>query len=160
MKSIETMRWVEDAAKANSTFQIGCADVLDRQASVLLNLLLAGAGGALAYAVNLAEKQAAAWQQVGMAGTAIWLFLVAGLLLVQALWNRPTYGPANDPENLQQAHDMALVAAIAYELENRQFCITANRTRNNTIGRWLNICRCLAAATPLIFLAVAVFVGG
>ena len=155
MKNIETMRWVESEAKANASFQVECSDALERQASTLLNLLLAGAGGALAYAVSLAEKHAVIWQQVGMAGVSVWLFLVASLLLVKALWSRPIYGPANDPENLKAAHEMELTDALCYELENRQFCITNNRARNDAVGRWLNICRWLSAATPFIFLVVA-----
>ena len=160
MKNIETMKWIEGEARNNAEFQVSCADALERQASALLNLLLTGAGGALAYAVNLAEKHAAVWQQAGMASTAIWLFVVATILLGRALWSRSAYGPANDPGNLKTAHEMELADALEHELENRQFCITSNRARNDTVGRWLNICRCLAAATPIVFLVAAVVVGG
>lgn len=156
MKNIETMRWVEGEARVNATFQVGCSDALERQAGALLNLLLAGAGGALAYAVNLAEKNAAVWQQSGMAAISAWLFFVAALLLLRALWSRPIYGPANDPKNLKAAHEMSLEDALGHELENRQFCITSNRSRNDAVGRWLNICRGLASATPLVFLVAAV----
>jgi len=155
MKNVETMRWVESEVKANASFQVDCADALERQASTLLNLLLAGAGGALAYTVSLAEKHAVIWQQMGMAGTSAWLFFVAAMLLMRVLWSRPIYGPANDPENLKAAHEMELADALGYELENRQFCIAYNRSRNDTVGRWLNICRWLATATPLAFLVVA-----
>lgn len=157
MKNIETIRWVEGEARANSAFQVSCADALERQASALMNLLLAGAGAGLAYAVNLAEMKAAIWQQAGMTAAAFWLFGVAALLLVRVLWSRPIYGPANDPVNLKSAHEMELAEALEHELENRQFCITYNRARNDSVGRWLNICRWLATSTPLVFLvAVAV----
>jgi hypothetical protein len=159
MKKIETMRWIEGEAKANAAFQLNCADALERQAGMLLNLLLAGAGGALAYAVNLAEKHAAPWLQAGMAAMSVWLFVVAALLLIRVLWSREIYGPANDPENLKAAHEMELIEALAYELENRQFCISKNRNRNDAVGRWLNICRWLATATPAIFAAAWVVVG-
>jgi hypothetical protein len=159
MKSIETMKWIEGEARNNAEFQINCADALEKQASALLHLLLAGAGGALAYAVSLSEKHAASWQQAGMACTAIWLFIVAAILLVMALWSRPTYGPANDPENLHKAYEMELGVALKFELQNRQFCITKNRDRNDSVGRWLNICRALAAATPMVFIAAAVLLG-
>lgn len=155
MKNIETMRWVEGEARANAAFQVNCAEALERQASALLNLLLAGAGGALAYAVNLAEKHAAIWLQFGMVAVSFWLFAVAALLMVRVLWSRPIYGPANDPVNLKAAHEMDIAEALGYELENRQFCIASNRARNDAVGRWLNICRCLATATPLVFLVSA-----
>lgn len=87
---MEKLDFFEEHARANAAFQIGCADAMERQASALLNILLAGAGGALAYAVNLAEKNAALWQQSGMASTAIWLFAVAGALLLGGLWARAT----------------------------------------------------------------------
>lgn len=143
--------WISEQAKASAAFQVSCADALERQGSALLNLLLAGGAGALAYAVNLAEKGAALWQQGGMAGTALWLFALAGVLLMRGLWSREIYGPANDPANLVKAYDMPLAEAIKHELGNRQFCIEHNRSRNNAVGYWLNLCRGGAAMTPLVF---------
>lgn len=160
MKNVETMKWIEGAARSNAEFQVSCADSLERQGSALLNLLLTGAGGALAYTVNLAEKHGAAWQQAGMAAVSVWLFAVAALLLVRVLWSRPIYGPANDPGNLQAAYEMDLASALEYEMQNRQFCIAQNRERNDSVGRWLNICRSLAAATPLVFTFCVALVGG
>lgn len=147
----DTSMWINEQAKAGAAFQIACADALERQGSALLTLLLAGGGGALAYAVNLSEKKAALWQQVGMTGAALWLFALAAVLLIRGLWSRELYGPANDPANLMSAYDMALAEAVKYELENRQTCIERNRRRNDAVGFWLNICRCGAALTPLVF---------
>lgn len=151
----EVEKWVEDAAKANAGFQISCADALERQGSAFLNLALAGAGGSLAYAVNLFEKQTPLWQSIGMAAASAWLFIVAALVIFNVLWTRPIYGPANDPGNLKAAYGMALCEAQRFELQNRQFCIDANRARNDVVGRWLNICRGLAATTPLAFILAA-----
>lgn len=159
MNDVETMKWIEGEARNNAEFQVGCTDALERQASALLSLLLTGAGGALAYTVNLAEKHGAAWQQAGMAAVSAWLFAVAALLLVRVLWSRPIYGPANDPENLREAYEMDLASALEYELKNRQLCIASNRARNETVGRRLNICRLLAIATPIIFILVAALAG-
>lgn len=151
----ETEKWIEDAARANAAFQLSCADALERQGSAFLNLALAGAGAALGYAVNLAEKHAPVWQSAGVSAVSLWLFLVAATALFGVLWARPLYGPANDPENLEAARGMELAEAQRFELKNRQFCIDANRARNDSVGRWLNICRALAAATPVVFLLVA-----
>lgn len=160
MKNVETMKWIEGEARSNAEFQVSCADSLERQGGALLNLLLTGAGGALAYTVNLAEKHGATWQQAGMAAVSVWLFAVAALLLVRVLWSRPIYGPANDPGNLQAAYEMDLASALEYELKNRQLCITSNRARNEMVGRRLNVCRLLAVATPLVFILVAALAGG
>lgn len=148
---MEKLDWIEDHAKANAAFQIGCAGAMERQASALLNLLLAGAGGALAYAVNLVEKGAPPWLQAGMTATALWLFAVAGAVLLGVLWSRPIYGPGNDPRNLLLAKEIDTGEARYFELENRQTCIDANRARNDSVGRQLNRCRAAAAVTPLAF---------
>ena len=156
----EIEKWIEAAAAANSAFQIACSDAMERQGSALLTLLLGGAGGALAFAVNLAEKKAAIWQQAGTAGVALWLFAIAALLLIKVLWARPIYGPANDPANLEAAYTMPIEDARKFELQNRQFCITENRKRNEAVGFWLNACRMAAALSPIVFaLSVWVVVG-
>lgn len=151
----ESVRWVEENARAVSAFQERVIDALERQASAFLNVLLAGAGGSLAYAVNLVEKQAAAWQQAGMAGVSLWLFAIAALVLWRAMWSRPVWPPANDPGNLTSAYEMDLTSARVRQLKNQQAAITANRERNEEVGRWLNCCRLLVAATPVIFAAAS-----
>lgn len=151
----EVEKWIEDAAKSSASFQIACADALERQGSAFLNLVLVGAGGALAYAVGLADKQAPFWQSTGMATASAWLFIVAGLVLYKVLWSRPIYGPGNDPDNLESAYIMPLAEVRRFELKNRQFCLDSNRARNDEVGRWLNICRALAALTPLAFIVAA-----
>lgn len=151
----ESVKWVEENARLVSAFQERVIDALERQASMLLNLLLAGAGGSLAYAVNLAEKQAAVWQKAGMAGVSIWLFMIAGLVLWRVMWSRPVWPPANDPGNLTAVYEMDLTKARVLQLKNQQAAINANRERNDAVGRWLNVCRLLAAATPVIFAVIA-----
>lgn len=151
----ESVKWVAEAARAVAAFQGQCAEAMERQAAAFLNLLLAGAGGALAYAVNLVDKGAALWQQWGMWAAALWLFAVAGVLLWRVLWTGPIYGPANDPQNLVRAYRMETVDAIVLDLKGRQQAIAANRRRNDVVGRWLNVCLALATATPLVFAAAA-----
>lgn len=151
----DAVKWVEEAARATADFQLRCADAMEGQATTLLNLLLAGAGGALAMAVSLGEKTAPLWQVGGMWAASGWLFAVAALLVWRVLWVRQIFGPANDPKNLEPAYRMALVDVIRFDLEHRQICIEANRERNATVGRWLNICRGLATATPVVFALAA-----
>lgn len=147
----ESVKWVEENGRLVSAFQERVVDALERQAAAFLNLLLAGAGGSLAYAVNLAEKQAAPWQQWGMAAVAIWLFAVAAVVLWRAMWSREIYGPGNDPDNLRAAYELDEIQARVWALEHHQVGISANRARNDAVGRALNQCRFLAALTPVIF---------
>lgn len=151
----ESVKWVEDQALLVSAFQERVIDALEKQAASLLNLLLAGAGGALAYAVNLAEKHAAAWQSVGVAAVSVWLFFVAALVLWRAMWSREIYPPANDPGNLVLVSEMDLTKVRVLDLKNHQAGIAANRVRNDVVGRWLNTCRLLAAGTPIVFVMSA-----
>lgn len=151
----ESVKWVEENGRLVSMFQERCTDALERQAATLLNLLLAGAGGALAYTVSLMEKQAPAWIQAGMGVASAWLFIASAFVVFRVLWSRPVVGPGNDPGNLEAALTMESDQARVYHLQNHQRAIEADRARNDSVGRWLNICRAMAAATPLWFLATA-----
>jgi len=151
----ESVKWVEENGRLVSAFQERCTDALERQAAALLNLLLAGAGGALAYAVSLMEQQAPAWMPAGMASASAWLFMVSALLVYRVLWSRPVVGPGNDPANLEAALTMATDQARVYHLQNHQRAIVADRARNDSVGRWLNICRAMAAVGTPIWFAVA-----
>lgn len=155
----ESVKWVEDQARLVCAFQERVIDALEKQAAALLNLLLAGAGGSLAYAVNLVEKHSQAWQSAGMAAVAVWLFTVAALVLWRAMWSRAVFGPANDPAHLRAAYELDVTQARIYSLEHLQAGITANRARNDAVGRALNQCRLLAAATPIVFAVVAAAAG-
>ena len=147
----------EAEAKENAGFHIACAETLMREANMFLNLLLAGAGGGLALTITLAEKLAPAWQTVATGATSGYLFLLAGLLLMKCLRVRPIYPPANEPKNLMQ-EGFSIEQIRKAEMKARQVCIDANRDRNDEVGFWLNTCRGMAAATPIIFLAVAAVV--
>ena len=70
---------------------------------------------------------------------------------------RPIYPPANEPKNLMQ-EGFSIEQIRKAEMKARQVCIDANRDRNDEVGFWLNTCRGMAAATPIIFLAVAAVV--
>jgi len=151
----ETVKWVEEHARIVSAFQERCTESLDRQASSLVSLLLAGAGSALAYAVSLSNGAAPLWQAAGIGASSLWLFLVAAIAVRSTLWTKPVHAPANQPANLAMTYDMDITKARALELKNHQFIIEHTRARNDQVGRWVNISRALAVATPLIFLFAA-----
>ncbi len=151
----ESIKWVWDQAGITADFQMQCADAMERQAVSLLNLLFVGAGGSLAYSVNLFEKNTDHWLNYAMAATSVWLFFVAAILVRQVMWSKEIMGPANDPANLIKAFDMDLSETLKAELVNSQICIEFNRSRNDSVGYWLNICRALTIITPM-FIGLAV----
>jgi len=159
LRSAELAQWIEDQAGQVSAFQERCMAALEAQAAALLNLLLAGGGGALAFAVHLVEQRAETWLQAGITAATVWLFLVAAVLLLRAMWAQPVYGPGNDPAHLKVAMEIDLVSARLFQLDHQQSAIEHDRARNDRIGMWLNRCRILAAATPIVFLAAAWVVG-
>lgn len=154
---MEQLDYVEAAAKENAAFHISNADALARESNMLLNILLGGAAGSLAYVVTLAEKGAALWLKAGVAAISAYLFIVAGILLLKCLRVRPIFPATNEPKNLlPEGFDLDSVRRA--ELKNRQACIDANRDRNDSVGMWINRCRALATATPIIFTVAALAV--
>lgn len=154
---MEILDYAEAAAKENASFHIANAEALARESNALMNMLLAGAAGALAYLVSLSDKGSALWLKVGMAATAAYLFIVAATLLYKCLRIRPIWPPANEPKHLTpNGFDADSVRRA--ELTNRQACIDANRDRNDLVGMWLNRCRAMATATPLVFAVAALVV--
>jgi len=151
-KKIELIYWIYEQAKLATEFSLKVSDSLESQANTLLNLLLLGAGGALAYATNLISSNSSKWLLWGMTSSSTWLFLIAGILIFKCLWSNEQYGPANDPGNLLKADgDYALDDVMRFELDHRQFAIEKNRQRNYKVSRWLNISRAMAAFTPVLF---------
>lgn len=151
-KNIELIKWINEQAALASEFSLKVSDDLEGQANTLLNLLLIGAGGALAYAINLIESNTTAWLLWGMMGSSVWLFLIAGTVTYKCLWCKDQYGPANDPGNLLKADgDYGLDDVMRFELEHRQSAIVKNRQRNLNVSRWLNAARAMAAFTPVLF---------
>lgn len=91
---------------------------------------------------------------VGLGLVSVYLFGIAALTTWKCLWVRDLYPPANEPKNLDQGK-LGTDAVRRAELTNRQTCIDMNRERNEGVGLWLNRCRILAAATPIVFAAAA-----
>ena len=145
------IEFAENEAEKNASFHISNADALARESNLLLNIIISGAAGSLAYFINLAQKESSVWLQVGTCFISIYLFLVAALILWKCLLIRPIYPPANEPKNL--LHETADIDTIRLaELSNRQACIDENRVRNDEVGFWINRCRGMLVATPIIFL--------
>lgn len=156
------LNYVESESRLNMAFHIANADALSKESNTFLNLLLGASGGLLAFLVSLAGKvpNAPEWQLAGVSVATVYLFHIAGLLLWKCLWVRDIWPPANEPRNYP-LHGFGLDEIRIAELVNRQACIAYNVERNESVGKWLNRCRGLAAAVPIVtvlsaWLAVAV----
>lgn len=90
MTEMTYLDWVETAAFGNLKDRLDTGDLLLAQANTLLQLLLVGIGGALAYAMRLAEPGVAGAAAWGTAAVAAWLMGVAAVLTVRCIATRNT----------------------------------------------------------------------
>lgn len=153
----ELLDFIETEARSNAAFHITNADSLQKESNTLLNLLLAGAGGALALATGLLQKTGPvpAWEVWGATAASIYLFILSGLVVWRCLWVQAIWPPANEPKNFPLT-GFSVDDLREADLKNKQTCCDHNRARNEKIGNWLNKCRALSAATPLVIALAAV----
>lgn len=147
----ELLDYIEGEAKSNAAFHITNADNLTKESNTLLNLLLAGAGGALALAGGLLQKAAPVpiWQIAAVGAAATYLFGLAWLVVNRCLRVQDIWPPANEPANYPLT-GFSVDEVRQGDLINRQKCSDLNRIRNEDVGVWLNRSRTLAAATPVV----------
>ncbi|MBK7492711.1 MAG: hypothetical protein IPI17_12585 [Nitrosomonas sp.] len=158
-KNKELIEFAEKEAAINAAFRIECTDALEKSSTTLLNILLGGAGGSLALAISLYDKNAETWLLLGTFGTSGYLFLLCGLLVWWCLWVQDIYPPANDPQNIynEDCKKISFMKFLEFDLMNKQYCIDANRKRNAITGANLNKIRALASLTPVIIIACFIF---
>lgn len=149
------LKWAEEAAIENLRGRIANADSLRQESNTLLTLLLAGIGGALAYAFKSFDAGVVTAAACGAAGVAIWLMIVAAILMNTCVLTKPMPTLFNEPKNIYRP-DLKLTESEVrgYELDNLQGRIDQAKTRNRNLAWWLDRCRLAAIATPFIFVAV------
>lgn len=152
----ELLDYIEAEARANAAFHIANADNLTKESNTLLNLLLAGAGGSLAFVAALLQKTTPvpSWQPWAVGAASAYLFVLAALVVWKCLWVQDIWPPANEPGSFPLT-GYTVEQIRQFDLQNKQQCCDRNRARNERIGAWLNRCRALAAATPLFTAAAA-----
>lgn len=155
------VEWAEKAGIENLRGRLATGDVLLAQASTLLSLLLAGMGGALAYAVKLIDTGPVSPVAWAAAAVSAWLAVVAVVLMARCIVTRETQALYNEPGNIYKP-DLSLSpdAIRGFELENIQRRIEQTKARNEAVARWLDRCRYAAIATPLVFAIAAWAVAG
>jgi len=142
--------WAEQAALENIRFHLRNADNLAKEAAATLTICLAGIGGAMAHAIKGLES--AQLQPAAMASAllAVYLVVLAMLLIFKCMKIAPIPAPTNEPKNLYQP-EYELQALREVELDNLQRRIEAVVERNDATTGWLNRVRVLAAFSPVVW---------
>lgn len=146
----DLLDWAEKSGLENLNFRLQNAETLAKEAASTLTILLAGIGGALAFAVKGFEEAPPTPLAIGTAGLAIWLMITGCLLVVFCMLTTSLPALTNEPKNLYQK-GFELNALREVELRNIQERITQTAARNHRVAAWLDRCRLLALASPLVF---------
>ncbi|MCU7933702.1 MAG: hypothetical protein KZQ99_02340 [Candidatus Thiodiazotropha sp. (ex Dulcina madagascariensis)] len=152
----DLLTYAEEAGMENLRFRIQNSEVLAKEAASTLTIILAGMGGSLAYAAKGLEHTPPSSLVLGAAALALWLMIVGCLLVVFCMLTTELQVPTNEPTNLYQAKYSIEKIRIA-ELKNIQARIEKATMRNQRVAVWLDRCRLLFLASPLIFAIPAFF---
>lgn len=152
----ELLDYAEKAGEANLKFRLENAETLAKEANATLTILLAGMGGSLAFAVNGLERMDSLPSAitVGAIGLAVWLMVVACLLVVFCMLSTELQAPTNEPLNLYLP-DHPLERIRVVELRNLDVRIKLATVRNHRVAAWLDRVRLMAVASPLAFVVSA-----
>lgn len=144
--------WAENAGIENLKQQKAASDLLRKEGTTTLTVLLAGATGVLAYAVKGIETQVG-WLMAGALAMSLFLYLLSAYLVQCVLRFQGFPAIYNEPLNLYQK-DFPLEVMREVELQNIQERIKQGSARNKIIFRRLNVVRTCAACSPLTFVLV------
>ena len=152
----ELLDYAEKAGLENLRFRLANAETLAKEANTVLTILLAGMGGATALAAKGFEQQQGlpGAVTVGAVFIAVWLMLVAALLVLFCMVSTDLPVPTNEPLNLYQT-DFQLDQIRAVELRNLDERIKQATARNHRVSAWLDRVRLMAVASPIVFVATA-----
>jgi hypothetical protein len=147
--------WAEKAAMEHLKGRLATGDVLLTQANQLLNLLLAGMAGALAWGARVFTPQAGSLEW-GAAAVSAYLAIVAAALTHHCISTRPTQAQYNEPRNIYKPElNLDLDVARKHELDNVQERIDLTIERNRNVAKKLDQARYATALTPLVFVLAA-----
>lgn len=149
----DLLLWAETCGIENLKARAAVADTIAKEAATTLTILLAGLGGALAYAVKIfsASPDLLSYGSTALCGYLVFLgaLLIRHCLLLSAI-------PAiyNEPDNLVRP-GFTLDQVRRVELRNIQTRIKETVARNNRVAKHLNAIRLAALATPFVFVVGA-----
>lgn len=155
----EALAMAERDGRENLRERLATGDVLLAHANGLLNLLLAGIGGALAIGRTVFDAGPAAAHVWGAAAVALYWMLVAAVLLSRCIVTRETQMLHNEPNNLYRPEvGWTYLQLRRAELRLLQDRINLTKLRNGPVAWWLDACRMAAVGAPLVFATVALVV--
>jgi len=152
--STKHLDWIEKAATENLRAHLATSELLLNQANQLLNILLAGMAGAMAYGVKIFESDATPLAY-GVATLAAWLAVGSVVVVAKCITTRETQMLFNEPQNLLLGASVRISELKRLELLNMQTRIDHTKIRNRLVAKWLDRCRYSAALSPLAFSAGA-----
>ncbi len=148
---MDKLDWIERAAIENLKKRSENADLIRWQVNIFLSLILSGGGAALYLAANSTMYTTPALM------TSVYLFLLAGILVIKCVQTGAYPATWNEPENLNQA-GYELDALREFELCNMQERIKSASRINRIRGQWFNRVLLCLCATPIIgFIAWWIF---
>jgi len=150
----DILTYAENAGMENLRFRLQNAEVLAKDATTTLTVILAGIGGSLAFTVQgLGNKELTPFV-AGAAVLAVWLMIVGCLLVIKCILTSELQAPTNEPSHLfQPEYEAEVIRKV--ELRNIQKRIDLTKARNIDVAYWLDRCRLLALSSPLIFIIAA-----
>jgi hypothetical protein len=149
--SDDALKWIEGAAIENMKGKHSTADVLAKEASVTLTVLLAGIGGTISYAVSgltSANVSLTAWASLG---TCLYLMGLAAWLVRDCMLVEPIPAVYNEPRNLLRYATDPLANQRKAELDRLQSRIDEAYERNEKVASALNNIRLSAVGAPVLF---------
>jgi len=145
----ELLNWAETAGIENLRQQRIAADFLRKEGVTTLTILLAGATGALAYAIKGFDQETA-WLASGALAMSLYLYALAAVNVFLVMYIQGFPALYNEPVNLYQKQ-YSLDALREVELKNLQGRINDAVERNSCQQKRLNAIRIWAVCSPLAF---------
>src|ERR1700694_72071 len=94
--------WVEQSALENIRAHIKSGDDFKREGYTALTVIMAGAGGLLAYTIKLFESDSHVSVAIAAGALSLYLFILSALLVINCLRVGAFPAPTNEPKNLNQ----------------------------------------------------------
>lgn len=147
----ELVDWVELNANEALKFSLSVTESLLKDAGSLLNILIAGVGGSLAFLVPQLQSGSIGWLAIAISASGVYLSIVGALLLHKVIRTADLQTPGNLPSSLFQPKFSLTDLKIA---ENKNIEIKRGRALNRNIqmALWMDKCRYLTLATPVVFI--------
>lgn len=151
----DLLSWAEHAGIENLKQQKSASDLLRKEGTTTLTVLLAGATGMLAYSIKGFEQNIG-WLIAGSVAMSAFLYFLSMILVLRVLKFEGFPALYNEPVHLyQKEYSLELLREV--ELKNIQERISQGSVRNNTIFNRLNRIRTYAACSPITFLLAVGF---